>query len=406
MQNKVEKKLKVLRIIARLNIGGPAIHTILLTEGLNRDRFVSLLITGKADVTEGDMSYLAGERGVLPLFIPELGCALHWRNDFIAFWKVFCLIKRERPDIIHTHTAKAGTLGRLAALLYKVTYGLSRGIAQPKLVHTFHGHVLHSYFGKLKSRIFLGVEQFLAFFTDKIITVGENLKKELITLKVSSAEKIVTIPLGLELTKFLDIERGARNRERNYLSVGIIGRLVPVKNHRMFLDVVKKIVLDYPEEQMRFIIIGDGSMRRQIEDYARALQIRERVEFMGWRRDLENIYQELDVVALTSLNEGTPVCIIEALAAGVPVVAANVGAVADLLGEVCEEKEGFAVARRGILVKRADVEAFAKGIIYVRRNTGPAKLFAAQGREFVKSRYTREILLKNITSLYEQLVNT
>ena len=356
------KKIKVLRIIARLNIGGPAIHTILLTEGLDKSRFETILVIGTPDKSEGDMLYLAEQKGIRPVIIPELVRALHIRNDFIAFWKLFCLIKKEKPDIIHTHTAKAGALGRLAGMLYKFSSKLPptprlrrAGKAQSskvRLVHTFHGHVLHSYFGRIKSTIFVWIERFLAIFTDRIIAVSENLKKELIALKIARPKKIIAIPLGLELERYLKIEKNDPDL-RDYKSVGIIGRLVPVKNHKMFLNAAKKLkdTLGFGQK-MKFLIVGDGPLRRQLEDYAKGLGIGEDVTFTGWVKDLENIYSELDIVVLTSLNEGTPVALIEAQAAARPCVATDVGGVTNVVEE----------ARGGLLVPSGDTERLIEAL--------------------------------------------
>ncbi|MBZ9578189.1 glycosyltransferase family 4 protein [Patescibacteria group bacterium] len=389
----MSKKIKILRIIARLNIGGPAIHTILLTEGLDKSRFEAILVTGLAEKYEGDMFYLAEEKGVGPIIIPELGCTLNMRNDIIAFWKLFCLIRSERPDIIHTHTAKAGGLGRLAGMFYNLLSAFSfQPSAQKKctLIHTFHGHVLHSYFGRIKSALFIRIERFLAIFTDKIIAVSENLRKELVELKIAGSHKIVTVALGLELEKYLRLEnKGSRNRD--YKSVGVIGRLVPIKNHKMFLDAAKRIkdTLGF-KQRVKFLIVGDGPLRQELENYAKRLGISEDVSFRGWIRDLEKVYSELDIVALTSLNEGTPVALIEAQAAARPCVAACVGGVSDVV------KEG----RSGFLVTSQDTEKFVQAIIKLLDNPGLIKAMGEYGRDKVKDRFSKERLIKDIEVLY------
>ncbi len=389
------RKLKVLRIIARLNIGGPAIHTILLTEGLDKSRFESVLVTGTAEKSEGDMLYLAKEKGVRPVIIPELSRNLNFRNDIIAFWKLFCLIKKEKPDIIHTHTAKAGTLGRLTGMLYKFSSeAFKTQSSKVRLVHTFHGHILHSYFGRIKSVLFIWIERFLAIFTNKIVTVSESVRKELIRLKIASLKKIIAIPLGLELEKYLKIENNGPGN-KDYKSVGIIGRLVPVKNHKMFLDAAKRLkgTLDF-KQKIKFLIVGDGPLRQQLESYAERLGISEDAIFTGWIKDLEELYSELDIVALTSLNEGTPLALIEAQAAARPCVATNVGGVAN----VVEEGKG------GFLVPSQNIETFVQALIKLLNNPTLMWTMGKYGRDKVKDRFSRERLIKDVESLYDKML--
>ena len=427
MDTKAQNKIKILRIISRLNIGGPAIHTILLTEGFDKGRFETVLVTGTVEKNEGDMFYLAEEKGVRPVFIPELGRALNIRRDFIAFWKLFCLIRKEKPNIIHTHTAKAGALGRLTGLLYKFTYRLSfnklrnfRGGTPKKtegppstydlkLIHTFHGHVLHSYFGKIKSTLFTLVEKFLARFTDKIIAVSESVRKELIDLRIVPTEKIVTIPLGLELEKYLKIENnGPKNK--NYKSVGIIGRLVPVKNHKIFLEAAKKLKdTSGSKQKIKFFIVGDGHLRPELENYAKRLGIKQNVIFAGWIKDLTQIYSELDIVVLTSLNEGTPVALIEAMAASRPVISTDVGGVKDLFSKLLEVRRngGKAMIRyydQGILINSEDAGNMAVAIIELLKNDEVRKKMGNKGRNTVYPKYDISRLLDDMKIFYMHLI--
>lgn len=409
LKGKFTGKIKVLRIIARLNIGGPAIHTILLTERLDKSKFDSVLVTGMAEESEGDMIYLAEEKGVRPIIIPELRRALNVRNDIIAFWKLFCLIKREKPDIIHTHTAKAGTLGRLAYLLCKLNSRLSTFSFQPKIIHTFHGHVLHSYFSRIRSALFILIERFQALFTHKIIAVSENVRKELINLRIVPPEKIVTIPLGLELEKYLEIEKDGPG-DREYKSVGIIGRLVPVKNHRMFLDAAKKLkdTLDF-KQKIKFFIVGDGSLRQELESYAEKLGIKQDVTFTGWLKDLEKIYSELDIVTLTSLNEGTPVALIEAMAAGKPVISTAVGGVKDLFSNLSEARGGGSKAMikyydQGILIHSEDAENMATAIKELLKNDEKRKKVGNMGRIAVYPKYDISRLINDMKIFYLKLI--
>ncbi|MFC1699094.1 glycosyltransferase family 4 protein [Candidatus Omnitrophota bacterium] len=383
------RKIKVLRIIARLNIGGPAIHTVLLAEGLDENRFKTVLVCGTPEASEGDMFYLAEEKGVRPVIIPELGRRLNLRDDAIAFWKLFGLVNKEQPDIIHTHTAKAGTLGRLAGMLYNLLAGRQRC----RLIHTFHGHVLHSYFGRIKSKLFIWIERFLAIFTHQIIAVSEGVRKELIDLKIAPAKKIVIVSLGLELERYLKIENnGFENRNRK--SVGIIGRLVPIKNHRMFLDAAKRLKdTQGSGRSIKFLIVGDGPLRQELESYAKDLGIAEDVTFTGWVRDLEQIYSELDVVALTSLNEGTPVALIEAQAAARPCVATCVGGVTNVIEE----------GRSGLLVPAHDIDKFAQALLKLLSNPDLALSMGRYGRARIKNEFSKRRLLRDIGRIYEEV---
>lgn len=390
------KRIKILRIIARLNIGGPAIHTILLTEGIDRNRFDSLLACGAVGLGEGEMSYYAKEKGVTPVYIPELKRELNTLNDLIAFIKILRLIKTEKPDIIHTHTAKAGALGRAAGIIYNI--GGSGGI---KLIHTFHGHIFDGYFSSFFTNIFILIERILAYFTDKIITVSENVKKELVCLRIAKTDKIEVIPLGFELEKFLEIPP---RDDTKTLNIGIVGRLAPIKNHRLFLEAASKIIKEIPRINARFKIVGDGELRRGLEEYACQLDIGRYIEFLGWRKDLTNVYADLDVVCLTSLNEGTPVSLIEAMAAGRTVVATQAGGVVDLLGEEMEARGNFIVRRRGVTVRSNDTQEFVKALTFVLQNENIRKALAIAAQEYVKDRFSKERLVKDIEKLYARVL--
>ncbi|MFC1510025.1 glycosyltransferase, partial [Candidatus Omnitrophota bacterium] len=378
--------MKILRIIARLNIGGPARNAVLLAEGLSQrteiasssldklgtsrndntwdgqgsalNNWETVLVCGEIGEGEGDMMWLAREKGIEPVIIPELGRKLSFINDCKAFWKIYRVIRREKPDIIHTHTAKAGTLGRMAAVLYNAMQMCSRpnlftnrlhgqGSVSNKtvIVHTFHGHVLYGYFGKIKSWVFLWIEKILSLFTDKIITVSGSLKEELVEkFRMASENKVSVVELGFELGGLLKLPI---RENSDCVNIGIVGRLVPIKNHKMFLRVVKRIteIASAPaahrnDNGVKFIIIGDGELRQELENYARELGVEDIVEFRGWIKDAAEIYRDLDIVVLTSLNEGTPVSIIESMSAGRTVVATNVGGVKDIIED---GKSGYLV---------------------------------------------------------------
>ncbi len=387
-----------MRIIARLNIGGPAIHTVILTEGLDKLRFESLLICGSTDKDEGDMFYYAQAKNIKPIFIPELKRQLNLFNDIVALKRIYNIIKIEQPDIIHTHTAKAGALGRFACILYSLLKPFNK--KKIRLVHTFHGHIFEGYFNSLQTKIFILIERFLAIFTSRIITVSESVKNQLVDLHIAAGNKIEVISLGLEIDKFFKIPV----RDNAALNIGIIGRLVPIKNHRLFLESAAKVITDNPRLRLRFEIIGDGELCKDLKEYSSLLGISGTVEFLGWQKDLVNVYSRLDIVALTSINEGTPVSIIEAMASGRAVVATDVGGIKDLLGLEIESgikpNADFRVLERGILVNSRDPDSFSAALIFILQNNKLRKDMGMSGRDFVMNGFTDKRLINDMENLY------
>jgi len=383
-------KTKVIRIIARLNIGGPAINSILLTTGLDKNRFDSILVTGIIGESEGDMSYLAEQYGINPIIIPEIGREISWKSDLVALWKLIRLIRREKPDIIHTHTAKAGTLGRIAGILTGV----------PCKIHTFHGHVFNNYFGPFKTKVFIWIERILARFTDRIIAISQLQYDELChEIKIAPPNKFSIIRLGFDLTEFLnsDVHQGKLRRELNIsedtLLVGIVGRLTAIKNHAMFIKSAKKV--SDKITNVKFIVVGDGELESEMKELAVSLEIQDKVIFLGWRRDMPTIYADMDLVVLSSLNEGTPVTLIEALASGKAVVSTAVGGVPDIVRD----------AQTGILVASGDEERFADAIVDLLEDAEKRKQFGELGREFISANYTKERLCADIERLYLDLLS-
>lgn len=393
------KKIKVLRIIARLNIGGPAIHTVLLTEGLDKERFESVLVCGRVSKDEGDMGYYAQAKGVKPVFIPRLRREIGFFGDVSAFFKLLQVIAKERPDIIHTHTAKAGTLGRCAGLLYNFL-GVFLRRKKAALVHTFHGHVFEGYFGRVKSGVFILVEKFLALFSERLITVSASVKKELLRFGIACDGKIEVIPLGFDLDKFLAIEESGREA----FNIGIVGRLVPVKNHRLFLDAAHKLA-SRGFKNLRFKIVGDGELRKELEDYAVALGIGDFVDFRGWQRDLAAVYSGLDIVVLSSLNEGTPVSLIEAMASARAVISSEVGGVADLMGEALGAGglKDFRLFSRGILFDSGDAEGLAQSLAFFIAHPDKRLESGRRGRAYAREQFSKQRLIRDIEQLYHKL---
>lgn len=378
---------RVFRIIGRLNIGGPAIHTILLTHLLDREQFDTTLITGIEGPAEGSMRYLAEERGVAPHVIPEMGREISWREDIATLRKLIALMRRHKPDVIHTHTAKAGTLGRIAALL-------ALPGRRKRIYHTFHGHVFHGYFSERKSRAFVHIERFLARYTHRIIAVSERTRQELLEYSIAPPEKILFIPNGFDLAPFATCatHRGSLRAElglpEEALLVGVVARLVPIKGLHEFLEATR--CLAEAEPNAHFVLVGDGELRSELEAHADTLDHRNRIHFLGFRSDLPRIYADLDMVVLSSHNEGLPVSLVEAMASGCVVVATDVGGVPDLVrpGET------------GFLAPAKNPAGLANALLcaFEARDCWP--VLTARARESVLARYHINRLVADIERLY------
>jgi glycosyltransferase involved in cell wall biosynthesis len=411
--------MKIVRVIARLNVGGPARHVVWLTAGMQTLEWESVLVAGTVPPGEDDMSYFATELGVSPHFVPEMSREISLK-DALTIWKLYKLFRRERPDLIHTHTAKAGTVGRLAGLLYRwLTPNALLGRPRAcRFVHTYHGHVFHSYYGPVKTRTFLMIEKALAkLITDRLVVVSQQQRREINEdFGVGRPEQFSVIPLGLDTSVFADwSERRSPFRDElgiaaDEILVGIVGRLTEIKNHKLFIRAAALLKNNTsahsPETRVRFIVIGDGAMRNTLEQQCAALGLGDDVIFTGSRRDLDRVYPALDIVALTSRNEGTPLTLIEAMANARPVISTAVGGVIDLLGESnsLDANEPFKICQRGLSVPPDDPSAFAAGLERLiadptlRRETGE------RGLQFVISHYSTRRLLTDMKRLYTELL--
>ena len=419
--------MKIVRVIARLNVGGPAKHVVWLSK-LPTPNWESLLVAGTVPQGEDDMGYFATELGVTPVFVPEMSREISL-NDALTVWKLYRLLRREQPDIVHTHTAKAGTVGRVAGLLYRWLTPKTL-IGRPRachFVHTYHGHIFHSYYGPLKTRVFLVIEKILAKLgTDRIVVLSEQQRREINEeFGVGNPRQFSIIPLGIDLSVFADWQERGQSFRAEYelgtddILVGIVGRLTEVKNHELFLRAAAlfKEKFAKPGSTVRFVVIGDGALRKKLEQQAQALGITPDVIFTGSRRDLENVYPALDIVALTSRNEGTPLTLIEAMANARPVISTAVGGVVDLLGEPLissasqpgssrdsRETVPFQVCERGISVSPDDAAAFAAGLARLVDDNALRRETGARGLQFVTCQYSKERLYEDIEALYMELV--
>jgi glycosyltransferase involved in cell wall biosynthesis len=439
--------MKVVRIIARLNVGGPAKHVAWLTAGTRRAGIESELIAGTVPPGEDDMSYFAAGQGVVPVILPEMTREVS-PKDAVTVWKLYHLFRRLRPDIVHTHTAKAGTVGRAAGLCYRWLTP-SALVGRPRacrFVHTYHGHIFHSYYGRVKTLFFLTIERLLArTATDRIVAISEQQFREIHgRFGVGRAQQFTVIPLGLDVEAFAGWrERRAAARAglgagKDELLVGIVGRLTEIKNHKLFVEAAHTYLTrpagaggGAAARRVRFVVIGDGQLRGALEAQARALGIAERVTFTGTRSDPENFYAALDIVALTSLNEGTPLTLIEAMANARPVVATAVGGVVDLVGRPTENEAArvggaaktnreadaaavattatndaaYAVCERGVRVRTGDAEAFCEALRLLVSDEELRRALGERGRAFVSEHYSKERLVADVLNLYEELMS-
>ncbi|MDX1994577.1 MAG: glycosyltransferase family 4 protein [bacterium] len=381
------RKRRQAHIIARLNVGGPAIYVALVGQAFQARSEAYTLLTGHIDPGEGDMAYYAEERGVQPVYLNQLGRSLNPLRDLVTIYKLTRILRRLKPDVVHTHTAKAGFVGRIAARLAGV----------PVVVHTFHGHVFHGYFSPAKTRLFILLEQFAAHLSDTIITITPRLRDELAEVyKIAPKSRFTVMAYGLDLDGFAaqarkgGIFRRAWNIPDDAPLVGIAGRMVPIKNHALFLQAAALIHHEWP--QVRFALIGDGELRPEIEAQIDALGLREVVTLAGWQRDMPPIYADLDVLVISSNNEGTPFTLIEAMATGCPVVSTNVGGVADLLED----------GKLGALVPPNNPPALAQAILDVLRHPPESEWVKAQ----TLAHYGIQRLVDDLDALYSRLLAT
>jgi glycosyltransferase involved in cell wall biosynthesis len=375
---------KILRIITRLNIGGPALHVTNLNYYLDKEYgYESVLVYGSLAEGEGSMEYLAKNKKLKTIIFPELGREISPLNDLKIIWKLFWLIKKEKPDIVHTHTAKAGLSGRIAAKLAGVK----------KIYHTFHGNVFNGYFSGLKTKLFILIERFCAFFSTKIIAISEEQKKDLIKYRIAPLSKITVIPLGFELERFKVEPHKKYLRKQLGLPddlklIGIVGRLVPIKNHAYYIDIAEKVLKKI--DNVRFLLIGDGDLKDELLKLIAAKGLQQKIFITGFINEVEKIYSDLDIVALTSKNEGTPVTLIEALACAKPVISTDVGGVRDILQH----------GKYGWLETLDNPEKYANDLIAMLMNYPAALEKAKLGQKFILANYDVKVLYKNINSLY------
>jgi glycosyltransferase involved in cell wall biosynthesis len=406
---------RILRIINRFNLGGPTHNAAYLTKYLPGE-FETLLVGGSQEATEEGSQHILDAVGVKPLILPELQREVAPWRDRGAYRRIKELIREFKPDIVHTHAAKAGAVGRMAAA----------DMGVKAIVHTFHGHVFHSYFGPVRTALYKNIERFLARRSSRIVAISDLQKSELVDEhRICAAGKVTVIPLGFDLSRFQQDQ--VRKRElfrRVYgvaddeIAIGIVGRLVPIKNHDLFIDVIAEVG-QRTGRKIRAFIVGDGEERERLEQRVTGLGMskvqgpyfnghgfghgvngkpmvpRATVTFTSWIKEVDIVNAGLDIVMLTSLNEGTPVSLIEAQAANKPVVSTRVGGIENVV----------LPGRTAFLSESGDVSGLRDQLIRLVEDADLRTRMSAGGWEHVRERYHYTRLVNDTAELYRSLLD-
>ena len=386
------RKIKILRIINRFNIGGPTYNATFLTAFLGEE-FETLLIGGLPEEGESDSLYITEKYGVKPLLLEELVRNPSISNDRKAYKRIKEIIKEYQPDIVHTHASKAGALGRKAAH--------SSGV--PVIVHTFHGHVFHSYFGKLKTKLFKSIERNLAKKSTGIIAISDKQKNELSEIHgICPSDKIKVIQLGFDLKPFNDKRQNERATVRKELglnsdevAIAIVGRLALIKDHGFFLEAIEGL-LSQTSKAVKVFIVGDGDQRDWIQERVNQINSKfdDQIEMTSWIQDIGRFNAGMDLVCLTSKNEGTPVSLIEAQAGNIPVITTNVGGVQDIVQH--EET--------GIIIDQGNVHSYTEALRELVENEKKREKMSQNGWTFVEDKFHYTTLVRNMESYYHELL--
>lgn len=390
------KKIKILRILNRLNLGGPTYNVVFLTKLLS-NKFETLLVAGSKMKDEESSEFILKKYNLNHVNISSMSRNINFFNDIISFFQIIKIILKYKPDIVHTHAAKSGFLGRIACLFF------------PKIIvfHTYHGHVFHSYFNKFISNIFILIEKILSIRTSKIITISKIQKEEICNkFKIANEKKFEIVKLAIDLEnlkydlKYEKKEFKNKYKISNQVTIGIVGRLTNIKNQKFILDIAKEIKVEV-SMPITFFIIGDGEDKNMLLSYAKNLGLKvadkqqnidgnQDIIFTSWIKDLNKIYPGLDIVCNTSKNEGTPLSLIEAMAYKKPIVATNVGGVKDL---IIENTNGFCIDIN-------DKEKFKNKIKIIINNKNLRLNMGENGFNYVNKNYSSQNLVKNIEKLY------
>ena len=376
------KTVKILRAQSRIVVGGPAVHTFLLSKEFNNENFKTILVGGSSKSIEKSLIDRANKNNIKCIVIPEMAREIHFYDDLISVAKFYRLIHQVRPLILHTHTAKAGAIGRLAAFLAGV----------PIIYHTFHGHVFHSYFGPWKSIIFILFEKILARISTKVIVISENQYQDIVQkYQIAPVEKTKIVPLGFDWDNFFKNSPGININSKYKIPtkkyrIGIVGRLVHIKDHKFFVEIAEKLLQKHPE-LFHFLIIGDGELRSDIEKLVAEKNMSSEFTFTGWIDVSKELYKCIDVLLLTSKNEGTPVSVIESLVSGTPVVARDVGGVYDIMKHY----------NLDYLIEERDSDKFIDKILKIVFNK---EKVSRSTQNLLSKKYSADRLVNDIKNLY------
>lgn len=377
-----DKRIKVMRIIARMNVGGPAVQVSGLMRGLSVKDFDHRLYTGYCAEDEAD--YLKEQApDVRAIQLDGLGRKVNPRADFLILFELIKEIRIFKPDVIHTHTAKAGVIGRLASIL---------SMHPSKRVHTFHGHLLSGYFNPLITNLVIFIEKILAQKTNILVSVGEKVRDELLAKKIGKFSKYRIFPPGLALKKLVDRESALKilGLESKFLYISFIGRVTQIKRPDRFLDMVE--IIAKQSTNIKFLVAGGGDLLDECMKAAKQRGLP--VVFLGWRTDIENILSASDIVVLTSDNEGTPISLIQAGLAGKPTVSTNVGSVKEI---VLDGKTGF--------VTELTPDSLANAISALIKDEVVRKNFGAAANVHTHANYGVERLVKDHSLLYKEITS-
>ena len=397
------KKIKILRIINRLNIGGPTYNVTYLSKYLD-SKYETLLIAGNKLKSEAKSDFIPKKYGLKPRYLKYMFREINLFNDIKAYREIRKIIREYKPDIVHTHAAKPGAIGRMAAIHENVSF----------IFHTFHGHVFHSYFNFFKTYIFKVIERYLASRSTKVIAISDLQKKDLVSkYKIAKRDKIEVISLGFD---FSNLQNNINSKRKSFrkefklntsdILVGIIGRLTYIKNHKLFIDSANYI-LNKTNQKIKFFIIGDGEDKHSLFEYCNKKNISYydstslvkkndfSIYFTSWRRDIDYVISGLDIISLTSFNEGTPVSLIESQAAGKPVISTNVGGVSDIIKD----------KKTGIIVNSFDFRDYGKKLYSLIKDKNLRKYMSKEGPKFIENKYSYKRLVNNIDNLYLKHLN-
>ncbi len=396
--NVPEASVKIARVITRLNVGGPSVHVILATDMLKTFGFSTVLIAGSLAAGETGVENLEREKNVKPILIPEMSRDLSPLRDLRALWKLVRLLRREKPLILHTHTSKAGALARIASL--------AAGI--PIRVHTYHGNVFSEHFSPFHSHLYIIIERLLAHFTHRLIALSPSQKVELSHRhRIANSSKVACIALGFETAPFLNngtragFLRTQLGLTAQHQLVGWVGRLAPIKDPCLFVQIARQIHVRFPESN--FVVAGDGELRPHLEKDVKLAELENCFHVLGWWKNLPQLYSDLDVVVLTSKNEGTPLALLESMASGKAFIAPDVGGIRDLMLGKPRAEQGIEIFENGILVPRAP-EFFVGSLTWLFQRPEQLTAMGCKGREFVTRYFSVERLAQDLSQLYRQLL--